>query len=144
MDDTVFQADASSSNRSSNVRSSPRQRSRLTNGRSLLLGTDGRSLWARVYRDTAQALTEHLGGDDRVSEAQRLLIRRCTALEVELLALESRFAQARERGNDPEPTDLDRYARLANGQRRFVEALGLQAMPRDVTPDLHQYLGAKQ
>src|SRR5690606_7046823 len=70
-------------------------RSRLTNGRQLLPGVDGRSLWARLYRDTQQALTDHLGGDSRTSEPQRLLIRRCTALEVELLALESRFTQAR-------------------------------------------------
>lgn len=120
-------------------------RSRLTNGRTLLPGIDGRSLWARLYRDTSQALTDHLGGDERASEPQRLLIRRCTAMEVELLSLESRFTQARERGEEPQAADLDLFARLANGQRRFLESLGLRAMPRDATPTLQDYIaGAKR
>lgn len=118
-------------------------RSRLTNGRQLLPGIDGRSIWARIYRDVSQALADHLGGEDRASEPQRLLIRRCTALEVELLALEGKFTQARERGDEPNAADLDLYARLGNAQRRFLEGIGLQAVPRDVTPNLHDYLTGK-
>lgn len=122
------------------TRAAASTRSRITNGRQLLPGVDGRSLWARLYRDTQQALTDHLGGDSRTSEPQRLLIRRCTALEVELLALESRFTQAREQGEEPQAGDLDLYARLGNAQRRFLEGIGLQSVPRDVTPDLQTYL----
>ncbi|MFT3792089.1 MAG: hypothetical protein QM741_13665 [Rudaea sp.] len=118
-------------------------RARLTNGRALLPGIDGRSLWARLYRDTASALTDHVGGEDRASEPQRLLIRRCTAFEVELLAIEGRLTQTRERGGEPDPADLDLFARLANAQRRFLETLGVDRVPRDVTPSLHEYLNGE-
>ncbi len=55
--------------------------SRLTNGRGdLLPSIDGRSTWARLARDVIGAMTAHLGGDDNVTEPQRMIVRtRCRA-----------------------------------------------------------------
>src|SRR5262249_9162976 len=68
---------------------------RLTNGSELLPDVDGRSVWARLLRDTMGAMYRHLGGEDRVSETQRLAIRRVGALEAEMIFLEAKFAKAR-------------------------------------------------
>ena len=56
-------------------------RSRLTNGRDLLPGVDGRSTWARLLRDVSSAMYVHLGGEDRISEPQRMLVRRVACFE---------------------------------------------------------------
>ena len=49
---------------------SSRNRSRITNGAAVL--TDARSAWGRLRLDTSRALISHVGGDDMVSETQRL------------------------------------------------------------------------
>lgn len=119
-------------------------RSRITNGTDLLPDVDRRSPWARYFRDVFEAMADHVGGADRQSEPERMTARRIAALEAELAAMESRFAQLRELGESPTPTDLDLYSRLANGQRRHLEAIGMQRRVRDVTPDLTSYLQAKR
>jgi hypothetical protein len=48
-------------------------RRRLTNGTSFLPTADGRSVWARIARDTYAALIVHCGGNDLISEPQRLI-----------------------------------------------------------------------
>jgi hypothetical protein len=107
-----------------------RQRSRLTNGRRLLDGVDGRSPWVRRYKDIIRMHLVDLGGEDNASAAERSIIRRCAALTVELERLEVRFALA----NEASPDDLDLYQRTANSLRRLLEAVGLQRRSRDVTP----------
>jgi hypothetical protein len=57
--------------------------------------------------------------------------RRIAALEAELVHLEDKFGAARIAGNEPTPSDLDLYGRLANGQRRHCEALGWHRTARD-------------
>jgi hypothetical protein len=57
-------------------------------------------------------------------------------LQVELEILETRFALA----GGAEPGDLDLYQRASGSLRRLLEGLGLDRVPRDVTPDLHTYL----
>lgn len=105
----------------------------------MLPGVDGRSLWARLYGDVQGALITHLGGADRINEPQRLLVRRCSALEVELLALEGAFNKARESNGEPDPAALDLYARLAGVQRRFLADVGMSSVPRELVPDLETY-----
>lgn len=119
-------------------------RSRITNGRDLLPDVDRRTPWARYFRDVVEALATHVGGADRQSEPERMTARRIAALEAELAAMEVRFAQLREAGESPTANDLDLYARLGNAQRRHLEAIGMQAKVRDVTPDLRGYLEAKR
>jgi hypothetical protein len=123
-------------------RSARFSRSRITNGSDLLPTIDGRSAWARMFRDTCEALTAHVGGADRVSEPERMTIRRAAALECELVRLEIAFAEARAAGRAPEAADVDLYSRITNTQRRVLETLGMEKKPRDVTPDLSQYLDA--
>lgn len=116
------------------------QRSRITNGSELLPGTDGRSTWARLFKDLCDSLSDHLGGADRMSEPERMTVRRAAALEAELVHLEARFAECRASGEAPAAADLDLYSRITNTQRRVLEAIGASRRPRDVTPSLDSYL----
>jgi hypothetical protein len=110
-------------------------RSAVMNGSSLLPNVDGRSLWARLMRDTLRSLEVHCGG--ALSETQRLAARRVSTLEAELIFLEDKFAQARAEGREPDISTLDLYGRLADRQRRLADsALGWQRTPRDVGPTL--------
>ena len=118
-------------------------RSRIGNGSSLLPSVDGRSVWARLMRDTYAAVLTHCGGADYVSETKRMAARRIAALEAELVHLEDKFARARADGAQPDTADLDLYGRLANGQRRHMEAVGWERTARDVTPSLATYLEGK-
>ena len=49
-------------------RPSTRHRSRITNRNKLLPSISGTSVWARIVRDTMDAMIVHLGGEDQVSE----------------------------------------------------------------------------
>jgi hypothetical protein len=116
------------------VSTAPRKhRSRITRGSKLLPTVHEQSVWARIMRDTLDAVMAHLGGDGYASELQRMQARRIAALEAELIHIEDRIARARAGGEDPATSDLDLYGRLANGQRRHCEALGWQRVPRDIT-----------
>jgi hypothetical protein len=113
-----------------------RQRSRVTNGSALLLGTDGRSAWVRRCKDIISA---HLNDrPNNTSEATRSIIRRASVITVELERLEVKFAQA----GEASAHDLDLYIRAAGNLRRLLEAVGLEREPRDVTPSLHEYLAS--
>ena len=112
-------------------------RSRVSNGSEILAGVDGRSVWARRFRDLLAAHVEDLGGPDMVSEAERSLLRRASALEVELERLEARFAAAGDGG--PDVADLDLYQRTTNTLRRLLDTVGLERRSRDVTPDALSY-----
>ena len=115
-------------------------RARLTNRRgSIFPISDGRSISARIMKDALNALLSHLGGADYASEPQRIIARRVAAWEAELIFLEDSFAQARADGEAPEASSLDLYTRMASAQRRHLEALGLQRVPRDITPDPLDY-----
>jgi hypothetical protein len=109
-------------------------RARVTNGKDLLPSVDGRSIWARIMRDTLNAMLNHVGGEDYASEPQRMLSRRVAAFEAELIHLEDGFARARSEGRAPDTADLDLYSRMSSAQRRMLEAIGLARTARDVTP----------
>ena len=60
-------------------------RSAVSNGSrlfSLSGGIDGRTSTARRFRDIIETVTSDLGGKDRLSEAQKQLIRRASALSI--------------------------------------------------------------
>jgi hypothetical protein len=111
-------------------------RSRITNGNAILNDADGRSRWVRRLRDLVGLHITDLGGPDNVSEAERSILRRASTIEVELEMLEETFAA----GNGAAPNDLLRYSTLSNTMRRLFEAVGLRRRPRDITPDLSEYL----
>ena len=114
-------------------------RSAVTNGSALLRRIDGRSIWARRYRDIHAGLISDLGGNSApIGEAQKLLVRKTALLALELERRESRFAE-----NGAEDAELEIYNRVVGGLRRLAETLNIHRgrLPRDVglLPDPLQY-----
>ena len=106
------------------------QSTRTGNGRELLPGLDGRSLWARRAKELlSDFLVGQFGGERNVSEAEHALLRRAVTLIVELERREVGFAQA----GAVDDEALAIYQTAVNTLRRTLEALGLQRRPRDVT-----------
>jgi hypothetical protein len=122
------------------ARKLPSSRSRVTNGVTLLPGVDGRSTWARRLRDLVSMHLSDLGGADRASEAELSIVRRASAITVDLEHIETRFAEANLAGRPPDSADFDLYLRGANSLRRLLEAIGIKRVPRDITPKLSTYL----
>jgi hypothetical protein len=108
-------------------------RSRVSNGRDVLPDVDGRSVIARRYRDILAALASDQGGADHMSEARVQLCRRFAALAVQAEQMESALARG-------EPIDLQQHALLASTLVRLASRIGIDRVPRDVTPTLHDYL----
>jgi hypothetical protein len=71
-----------------------RARSAATTGRRAFVVGDGNSRWARRYRDLTAAHVSDLGGVDLLSQAQLSLIRRASAIEVELEQMEGKCRSA--------------------------------------------------
>ena len=69
----------------------------------------------RRLRDLIQLQTSDMGGDESVSEAEKVLVRRCSMLTLQLEMLEQRFA-----ANDGEATviQLELYQRASGSLRR--------------------------
>jgi hypothetical protein len=116
----------------------PKGRSRVTNARvsgrvnakSLFAGeVDGRSLWARRYRDLVCSYVDDAGGINALSELRLSLIRRIAALTVEAERLEVDLASGKH-------VDVDLLARLSSHIRRIAETIGLDRKVKDVTPSL--------
>ena len=93
--------------------------SAVTNGSKLLLDGDGNSPWARRYKDLCLLHIDDLGGPDAVTEAQISLVRRCSAIEVQLESLEGLMSRGAE-------IDLDVFARVSGTLSRMLRALGLE------------------
>ena len=102
-----------------------RTRSRVTTGRKVFVEGDGNSRWARRYRDLIAAHCQDLGGVDLLSEAQTSLIRRASAIELELEQMEGKLSLG-------EQIDLDVFTRSASHLRRLFEVLGIGRKCRDV------------
>ena len=96
-------------------------RSAVTNGHALFVDrVDGRSAWARRFRDLIELHIMDLGGPSECTEGQCSLVRRIATMEVELERLEGMFAQS------PATTDqLDLYQRMSNSLRRLLVTIGL-------------------
>jgi hypothetical protein len=114
-------------------------RSAITNGNVLLARIDGRSFWARRYKDLCYGLINDLGGEHApISEAQKLLVRRGALLALELERRESRFSP-----HGAEDAELEVYQRITNTLRRVVETLNIHhgRIARDLglLPDPLQY-----
>jgi hypothetical protein len=124
---------AASSKGAAKPAGSTRRRSAATTGRRVFVEGDGNSRWARRYRDLIAAHCQDLGGVDLLSEAQLSLIRRASAIELELEQAEGKLSMGEE-------VDLDRFTRAAGHLRRLFETLGLERRARVVEPSLEQYL----
>ena len=113
------------------------RQSRITNGRDLLPDIDGRSAIARRYRDITNAILGDQGGIDRCSESRLQLIRRFAAAAVLAEQMESRLANG-------ETIDINEHATLSSTLVRLSAKIGINRLPRDVTPSLVEYLAAKE
>jgi hypothetical protein len=108
-------------------------RSRVSNGRDILPDVDGRSIVARRYRDVAGAILTDQGGEDRCSESRKQLIRRFAAAAVLAEQMESRLANG-------EKIDITEHALLCSTLARLASRIGIDRVPRDVTPSLAEHL----
>jgi hypothetical protein len=97
----------------------PTTRSRITNGRDLVAGADGRSAAARRYRDLMAQMIDDLGGDATVSEVQRQLVRRAAGLMIQGEATEARIING-------ETVDIGAHVTACNALRRITDTLGLK------------------
>ena len=111
-------------------------RSKVTNGRALFVQGDGRSPWARRWRDLVELHAADVCSAELLSEAQLSLCRRIATIEIELEAMEGRLSEG-------ETVDLDVYARAAGHLRRMLETLNnssLNRKARNVGPSLGDLL----
>jgi hypothetical protein len=108
-------------------------RSRVSNGKDLLPGVDGRSPMARRYRDICAALITDMGGVDRRTEARLQLLRRFSAASVMAEAMEAELVNGKQ-------INIVEHSLLSSTLVRLAQRIGISRMPKNVTPYLHDYL----
>ena len=110
-------------------------KSAVTNGTRLLDEVDGRSATMRRFRDIIHAHEADLGGEAKLSEGQKAIIRRAALLQLQLEMQEQKFA-LRDDGC-ASGSEIEVYQRSSGALRRLLESLGLHQgrVARDVTPD---------
>jgi hypothetical protein len=123
--------------RDPNVAGSKKTRSRISNGAELLPDIDGRSAIARRYRDIAHAIMTDQGGPDHCSESRLQLIRRFEAAAVIAEQLEAKLARGEE-------IDITEHALLVSTLVRVAQRIGINRIPRNITPSLGEYLDAQE
>jgi hypothetical protein len=114
-------------------------RSRVSNGNVILPNLrDGRSLVVRRYRDIMNAIVVDQGGAEQISEARLQLVRRFSAAAVLAEQLETKVANG-------EAIDITEHALLSSTLVRIARQIGVNRIPRDVTPpSLNQYLAQQE
>ena len=112
-------------------------RSRVSNGRDILPGTDGRSVIARRYHDIASALLADQNGPGACSEARLQLIRRFAAAAVMAEQMEAELANGQQ-------IDIAEHAQLVSSMVRITRQLGINRVAKDVTPTIDAYLAAAE
>ena len=86
---------------------------------------DGRTLAVRQVRIVETEIVKDLGGEDRISQAQRALCRRAAVLAAILEDSEARWA-------DGQRLDLSTYLPAVNVLRRCLATIGLEKRPRSI------------
>jgi hypothetical protein len=101
--------------------------SQVTTGtRVFATGGDGRSAWTRRWKDLVASHASDLG-DEVLSEGQISLIRRISAMELALEAMEAAMSEGR-------PVDTDLYGRLVSRLCRALELLGIKRRVQELDP----------
>ena len=111
----------------------PRARARASNDEAFLPDVDGRTVLGRRYRDITAALIVDQGGVGYLSEARLQLIRRFAAAACLAEQMESKLVRG-------EQIDLQEHATLCSSLVRLGQRIGINRVPRDVTPSLHDIL----
>lgn len=102
-------------------------RSKISNGNDLLPDIDGRTLLARRYRDITHALVIDQGGTEQISEVRLQLVRRFSAAACLAEQMEAKLAAG-------EDIDIQQHALLSSTMVRVANKIGIDRVPRDVTP----------
>jgi hypothetical protein len=97
---------------------------------------DGRTKAAQGARALVRDLENDLGGADRLSAGERVIVGRAAVSTAMIEDIEARWLSG-------QPLDVAAYCALVNVQRRLLTTVGLQRRPRDVTPDLAAYVAAR-
>jgi hypothetical protein len=108
----------------------------VTNGAEVLPGVDGRSLIARRYHDIASAIIADQGGADHLSEARLQLVRRFAAAAVIAEQMEAKLASGAE-------INIVEHAQLSSTLVRIASHIGINRIPKSITPSLADYLDAQ-
>lgn len=106
---------------------------RVMGGISSIQALDKRTRSFKRYSVIVGAVLADMGGTENVSEIQRQLIAKFATLALQLEAMEAAAIE----GNE---IDLDLFGRCAGHLRRIAEALGINRIPRDVTPSVAEYV----
>ncbi len=107
------------STRSTSVERPLRLRSRLTNDPLRVGGLDGRSAAARRFRDLVSNLADDVGGQDKINESTKILVRQAAALTVQVESLQGKIVAS-------EDINLEQLTRLSNVLGRTLARLGLR------------------
>ena len=94
---------------------------------------DGRTAVAVDMRARWQQMTADLGGEDRLSYAQRSLAERALWVEYWIAQQERILADGGE-------ADIGRMTQATNSLLGLYRTLGIERRAKDVTPDLQTYL----
>jgi hypothetical protein len=94
---------------------------------------DGRTRSAQLVSKTIDNLVADLGGEDNLSTAEHLIVRRAAIAGAMSEDLAARWLTG-------ETVDPAIFATLANVERRQLETVGIKRRPRDVTQSLSRYL----
>ena len=105
--ETAATAADSTADRAVGERRPSKQRSRVTNGKTLFVEADQRGPWARRWKDVLGEIVSDLGGIDLLSEGQKQLARRCATIAIACERMEGEAAL----GNE---IDLDAYGTLTD------------------------------
>jgi hypothetical protein len=97
---------------------------------------DGRSVAAKSARALIQELENDLGGADRLSAGERVIVARAAVASAMCEHYEAAWLQ----GSN---VDVTAYCTLTNALHRLLKTVGLERRPRDVTPELSKYIAAK-
>ena len=100
-------------------------RSRVTKGKDILIGANGRTAETRRYRDLVDAHSSDLGGGELLSEAQNQLIRRTAGLAIHLEKIEKDLVNG-------EPVDVEDQVKLVRAQVCVLKAIGLKRVAREI------------
>ena len=95
----------------------------MTNGKQMFVQGNGRSPWARRWKDLIEAHVADLGGVSNLSEAQRSLVKRAATIELELEQIEGRLSEGKAQ-------DLAAFATAVSHLRRVFETLGVERKAR--------------
>lgn len=101
-----------------------------------LADLDGRTNAAKWARSLVADLESDLGGAERLSAAEREIVQRCALASAMLQDMEATWLTGR-------GVDVAAYTTLANSQSRMLKMIGLARRPRDVTPDLDDYVASR-